>query len=442
MPAVYIHTLGCPKNEVDSRKLSLELGRRGIITVGSPDSADVIVINTCGFIQAAKEESLEAIFEAASSFADRPLVVVGCLVERYRSELAEGIPEVAAWFGVRELESAAETIATLAAQDYEASRVEPNVAQPRVQPEACLGLPGAWGYVKISDGCSHKCSFCAIPSIKGPYEAESLDSIRAQADFLLANGARELVLVGQDTASWQHEDLDLAGLLEVLASDNRVGWLRVMYLHPTHVTDRLLKTMAAIPKVCAYLDLPFQHASRRVLRSMNRGGDGREFLALLERARATIPDVSLRSTFIVGFPGETEADFRELVNFCRQAQFDHAGFFVFSPEEGTKAAELGGRVPRSVIRRRSTLLSRVLLDASSRRLARKLGQQVTVLVDTTSVTDGPEGVIGVGRTQGQAPEVDGVTYLVGAGEQVEPGRFVRAKVVDILGYDLVAEVTE
>ena len=437
-PAAYVHTLGCPKNEVDSRYLQRELTLRGVALSPTPDDAGVIVINTCGFIKQAKEESLDAIVGAATQYPDRRLVVVGCLVQRYRSELAAEIPEVDAWFGVQE---------TTRAADYVASLLAPGELSPTPAPaDISLSRPGieaqgAWGYVKIADGCSHTCSFCAIPQIKGPYRSESLESVLAQADDLLAAGKRELVLVGQDTTLWRDGALDLADLLKQLTRDERVQRLRIMYLHPEHLGDRLLKAMAENPRVCPYLDLPLQHASERILRAMHRGGSAAQFLELIARARSFMPHVSLRSTFIVGFPGESDSDFEELLDFCVRAQFDHAGVFAFSPEEGTRAAHIRPRVPGRLLRRRLSELSGLLLDTALEKLNRQLGERIQVMVDAVDTEDLPEGVRAVGRTPGQAPEVDGVIYLTCPSKaRLTRGEVVQAVVSEVIGYDLVAEV--
>lgn len=433
---MYLWTLGCPKNEVDSRELAHLLVNRGVAIATDAADAAVIVINTCGFIQEAKEESLEAILDAAREWPGVPVVAIGCLVERYRDDLRREIPEVSAWFGVDEREAAAEyvgNIALAAAAVEGRSRVTHSGAgMPR--------LPGAWGYVKVSDGCDHHCSFCAIPLIKGRYRAEPLRAVLAQAEDLLAAGARELVLIGQDTALWREGTYRLADLVERLADDTRVARVRLMYLQPEHVDERLLQVMADHPRVCRYLDMPFQHASAAVLRRMRRWGDACAYKELIQRARALMPSVSLRSTFIVGFPGERDEDFEELLDFVVETGFDHAGAFVFSPEEGTEAATLTPRVPVRTARRRLSRLSAALLDAAEARLQARVGEMVDVLVDGPAADDAPSGAVAVGRTEGQAPEVDGVSYLTGErAEAFVVGEVVRGRVVETVGYDLVVD---
>lgn len=397
------------------------------------------MINTCGFIREATVESLDAIMEAAGAYPGAKLVVMGCLVERFRAALQADIPEVAAWFGVEQAEAAA---AWIAAQDTGPGDGIPADAESPSEASGLLIPPsgGAWGYVKVSDGCDHLCSFCAIPLIKGPYHSLSLERVVEQAEVVLAAGARELVLVGQDTALWSDGRRGLGELVEGLARDPRVLWLRFMYLQPEHAGPELLDLIANHPKVCCYLDLPFQHASAAVLRRMRRGGDAASHLELLRRAERLMPGVSLRSTFIAGFPGETEEDFQELLGFVREARFDHAGCFGFSPEEGTEAFGLRPRVRAGEVRRRVARLSSLLLDVAEEKAAALAGAEVEVLIDGPVGEGSPPGTVAVGRTYRQAPEVDGVTYVSRApAAEVTMGALVKAVVVETLGSDLIAE---
>jgi len=424
---LYIHTLGCPKNDADSEVLARRLRTAGIDVADGPDEASHVLINTCGFTGEAKEESIGAILGAARDYPAAELLVMGCLVQRFRDELESGLPEVGGWYGLGEMATLVGVLTSTASPAH-GSPPEPPVHARR-----------SFAYVKISDGCDHRCSFCAIPGIKGPYAALPPDEIMEQARAALDEGARELVLVGQDTAIWRNEGLDLAGLLDAVAADERVRWIRLMYLQPENVDDGLLAILASNDKVVKYLDVPFQHASGRVLRRMARAGDGVGYLALLGRARRMMPDVSVRTTFIVGFPGESEADVATLLDFCASASFDHGGAFVYSPEEGTPAARLRPRVAETVARDRFGRLSSALLSLAERANTERVGRAVDVMIDALGAEEGPEGVVAVGRTVRQAPEVDGVTFLegdlpVGAG----PGDLVRAVVTEAYGYDLVA----
>jgi ribosomal protein S12 methylthiotransferase len=426
-PRVYLHTLGCPKNDADSRRLSRVLVGRCVELAASPDEATHLLINTCGFTQDAKEESIAAILSAAGDYPDRTLLVMGCLVQRYRKDLQEGLPEVTAWYGLGDMER---LVADLSREEpVPTGEVCPVSSQERA--------PSA--YVKISDGCGHGCTFCAIPAIKGPYRALPLEDILDQAQAALDEGARELVLVGQDTAIWHDGRSELLDLVQRLSEDERVAWVRLMYLQPEHVSRRLLEGMAHHPKLCRYLDLPFQHAARRVLERMGREGDAVRHLELIAQARNLMPDVSLRSTFIVGFPGEKEEDMAALLTFVATAGFDHAGAFIYSPEDGTVAAGLRPHVPRRTALERLNRLNEVLYESGAAAASARVGDSVEVLVESLEPQDEwPEGSWGEGRTRSQAPEVDGRTFLTGTPPALRRvGDMVLGDIIDAFGYDLV-----
>jgi ribosomal protein S12 methylthiotransferase len=434
---VYLHTLGCPKNEADSRSVRRSLAESGIDVVDDPSDATHILLNTCGFIRDAKEESIAAILDASASYPDKQILAMGCLVERYRDELARGMPEVTAWFG---LAGGADEEALMRLLGGEGA----GGAAGGAGPARAASIGGAarghtcYAYVKISDGCDELCTFCAIPGIKGPYRAASPQQILREADVCLAEGAKELVLVGQDTARWESGDLDLAGLVDLLAADPRLEWLRVMYLQPEHVTDAFLQRMGRQAKLCRYLDLPLQHSHPDVLRRMGRAGDADSYLGLLARARRFIPDVALRSTFIVGFPGETEAQFEHLLDFVREAEFDYAGGFIYSPEEGTPAARFKPHVPRRVARERLNRLHQVLGEVAERAHARQVGCNVETMIDSIAGDDSCDGPEAVGRTRGQAPEVDGVVHIEGRlPDGTAVGDVIRVAIDAAVGYDFV-----
>jgi ribosomal protein S12 methylthiotransferase len=434
-----VYTLGCPKNDADSRRLTRSLSERGVELACDPEEATHLLINTCGFTQEAKEESIEAILDAVSAYPDRAILVMGCLVQRYRDDLEAGLPEVAAWYGLQDTDR---LLADLGARSPSFDPDPGSLTDAGSERAAAAQTRpiASYGYVKISDGCDHGCTFCAIPGIKGPYRALSLQDIEEQSAGYLDEGVGELVLVGQDTALWTGDGLALADLVGHLADDERVTWIRLMYLQPENVDERILRLLAEHPKACRYLDMPFQHASREVLVRMGRRGDADMHLALLARARALMPDVSLRSTFIVGFPGETEKDFRLLLDFVREARLDHAGAFLFSPEEGTTAARLRPRVPRKVAMERFNRLSVALEEAGGAAASARVGRVVEVLLESLEPEeDWPEGTVAQGRTRGQAPEVDGRTFLEGPLPPfARVGLVIRAVVTDAMGYDLVA----
>jgi ribosomal protein S12 methylthiotransferase len=439
--SVYFHTLGCPKNEADSRTACRSLVAAGAVVVADPDEATHIVINTCGFIQDAKEESIGAILDACARYPQKTVLVTGCLVERYRAELQRGIPEVAGWSGLLEGPEGDKMLRRLGLETPKSlseTPTHPRETPGRLGGEASL-YSAPYAYLKISDGCDELCTFCAIPGIKGAYRSLGRDEILREAAALLTEGAKELVLVGQDTAVWKSDGLDLVGLIDLLAADERVRRIRVMYLQPEHVTAGFLEYMAEQPKLCRYLDIPFQHSDPEILRRMRRWGDGRAYLGFLERARALMPDVAVRSTFIVGFPGEGEAHFGRLLRFVDEAGFDYAGGFVYSPEEGTRAAAMRPRVGRAIARRRLNRLNALLMERAESRHQQMVGSRVDVMIDSFEEEDEGETVIAVGRTAGQAPEVDGVTYIEGGlPEGTMVGDIVTVTVSAAPGYDLVA----
>jgi len=438
MPArVYISTLGCPKNEADSQDIRRALVTAGALVVDSPDEATHILLNTCGFIREAKEESIAAILEACNAAADRRVVVMGCLVERYRKELEAEIPEVAGWFGVRK-PGPGGLRELLQVVEFQGSA--PIAQEKPSKPSSLLRAEKhtrSYAYIKVSDGCDEPCTFCAIPGIKGSYEARSFEEIRGSARDALDEGARELVLVGQDTAIWRDGTVDLAGLVDRLAEDERVSRIRIMYLQPEHVSDSLLRYMATQPKLCRYLDVPFQHAHPEVLRRMGRAGTADSYLGLLARARRLMPDISIRSAFIVGFPGERDEHFDALLDFVAKARFDHGGGFIYSPEEGTVAASLRPRVAKAVSRTRLNRLVSCLEEKAELGNTRFIGATIPVMMDSVRGGDGDEESEAVGRTMGQAPEVDGVIYVEGTlPEGTGAGDVLNVEVTGVVGYDL------
>jgi ribosomal protein S12 methylthiotransferase len=441
---VYVHTLGCPKNEADSRAVVRSLVAGGAGVVADPEAATHILLNTCGFIQEAKEESIGAVLDACACYGDKQVLVMGCLVERYRDELEKGIPEVAGWFGLTDIGGlTAAVVGSPAIFESTATPSAPSTTTlfpHETTGSAATAAPPAttYAYLKISDGCDEPCSFCAIPAIKGAYRSATTAEILQDAEECLAQGVRELILVGQDTAIWKCDGLGLTGLIDLLAADQRVRRVRVMYLQPEHVTDAFLRYMAGQPKLCRYLDVPFQHSHPGVLRRMGRRGDGSAYLDLLGRARRLMPDVSVRSAFIVGFPGETDDQFEHLLAFVEEAGFDHAGGFVYSPEEGTSASVLKPRVRRLVAQDRLNRLTAQLGVRAESVHQGLVGSQVTVMIDSRDPEETGEGMAAVGRTSGQAPEVDGVTYIEGdLPEEIGLGDVVKVTVGAVLGYDLV-----
>ncbi len=388
------------------------------------------MVNTCGFIDAAKEESIEALLDAAETAHAHGgrIAAVGCLVERHRDELAAELPEVDLWCGLDMtplLAALAEPGEVRQADQGAAGRGEAAPSPRRSRPVA--------SYLKISDGCDRRCTFCAIPLIKGDYETVAPAEILRAARAALAAGARELVLVGQDTSRWRQPGWGGVRRLlgELAALDPAPVWLRLLYLQPEGIDDELLEALAehAVP----YVDVPLQHASRDVLRRMGRGGDGDTYLSLLERVRAALPGVAVRSTFIAGFPGETDADHEELTAFVHAAGLAAAGVFVYDAQEGTAAATMRDQVPAALAFERAASLGEVIDERAARFWAGLIGDRIDVLVERgTAVADG----IAVGRNALQAPDIDGRTLVRGA--RCRRGDLVRAMAVETVGYDVEA----
>lgn len=427
-PVVAFVTLGCPKNEADSDRMAGILARSFRVTT-DVDEADVLVVNTCAFIQSAVEEAIDEILAAAEWKAARPgrrLVVAGCLPSRYGEDLAAELPEVDAFVPVASEESIGSVVSNVAAVG----------ATPAVTDPSVRAVPVPTAYLKISDGCDRRCTYCTIPSIRGPYRSRPHDDVLAEARALVEAGVKEIVLVGQDITRWG-SDLPgrppLAHLVSAVASLDGDYRVRLMYLQPDGITDELLQAIAEHPRVCRYLDVPVQHASREVLRAMGRRGDARSLLALVRRIRDALPDVTLRTTVMLGFPGEARRDVAELHRFLEAARFDYVGVFAFSPEEGTKAASLPGQVPARTRRARAQRARDLADEIGTAMAARWTDRRVTVLVE------GEDDGFTVGRTCGQAPEIDGVTLFP---EKAPRGTFVTVRVVETHGYDLIGKAEQ
>ena len=416
----FIQTLGCPKNEADSDALSRRLSAAGYREV-APEDAELVIVNTCGFIDAAKEESIAALLDAADFAHARGarVAAIGCLVERYRAELTVEVPEIDFWCGL----DTRPLLTHLAAPADVGGDAAGRSRQRRARP--------VHAYLKVSDGCDRRCAFCAIPLIKGEYEIVAAGAVLSAARAALAAGARELVLVGQDTSRWRQPGWGgLERLLaELAALEPAPLWLRLLYLQPGNIDDALLDALArhAVP----YVDVPLQHASGSVLRRMRRPGDGEAYLHLLERIRAALPGAAIRSTFIAGFPGETEDDVDELVDFIAAAGLSAAGVFPFDAQEGTEAAGLLGQVPPQVALERAARLGGAIDEVAARYWQGMVGQTLDVLVERGS---GRADGVAVGRCALQAPDVDGRTFV--SGRAVKRGQRVRCVATAAAGYDV------
>ncbi len=430
-------SLGCPKNLVDSEVMMGMLEARGHQLTNDPGEADAIVVNTCSFINPAKQESIDTILDMAEykkTGNARRLVVAGCLVERYRDEIFEQIPEVDAVLGTNELEH---IVAHCESADGEPLPAAEPYLYHDLTPRRLATAP-YMAYMKVNEGCDHPCTFCIIPKFRGRFRSRRFESVIREATELFRRGVREISLVGQDTTSYG-EDLGLsdglATLLDRLARIENAGWIRFLYVYPNRVTQRLLDTVAEHQSLCNYIDIPLQHASAGILKRMKRGGSGDIFLRLLERIRKTIPGVAIRTSFIVGFPGETERDFDALWQFVEAAQFDRVGVFGYSDDETSESFHLPAKVDgRTIYNRRRRLMT--LQRKISRKLNRRLvGQKFPVLIQGPSAES---EFVWQGRLPTQAEEIDGKTYLVEFADGVpKPGDFGEVRITEAGDYDLV-----
>lgn len=479
-------SLGCPKNLVDSEVMMGLLNQAGAEITTNAEAADIIVVNTCSFIDSAKQESVDAILEMAqqkTSGRAQKLIVAGCLVERYRSEIQKNIPEVDSVVGTGELERIVEAagmsaIRPQAPQSDSPFKIlvdrRPSAVHVHSRPEGnaraaagrfsraewdgavsdvpnylynettprLLATGKASAYLKIAEGCDHPCSFCVIPQLRGKFRSRNFESVIIEARRLVASGVREVTLIGQDTTCYG-EDLGLkdglALLLARLAEIDELRWVRFLYAYPNKITGRLLDTIAAHEKICSYIDVPLQHASASVLKRMKRGAGAEIFLKTIGKMRATIPNLTLRTSFIVGFPGETERDFQELCEFVRTAEFDWMGVFGYSDEEGGGAFRLNGKIPRAEIERRRKKLMRVQQSVSHKKKQRLVGHEYDLLVEGPSEeTD----LLWEGRTVIHAPEIDGKVFIndFGTHESLRPGKFYRCEITEAHDYDLIARI--
>ncbi len=444
LPPVHLVSLGCPKNEVDAEVMAGLLQKEGFPLTGRPEEAAVILVNTCAFVLPAKEEAIAEILEAArrkTTGACRFLVVAGCLAQRYGETLARALPEVDLFVGIEGIPHVAERLRRLVAGDppgpFRPHR-RPTFLMTASSPRLREGAP-AWAYLKLADGCSHRCTYCVIPAIRGRARSRSRDDLLEEAEGLVRSGVRELILVAQDTTSWGR-DLQprdrLSRLLEDLASLGDLRWIRLLYGHPALLTRDLLDAMTREGKVCPYLDLPAQHIDDRILRAMGRAGDSRAIRGALALARSVLPGMAVRTSLIVGFPGETRSRFDKLLAFVREARFDHLGVFAYSQEEGTPAARLSGRVPAGEATRRVEAVLAEQAAVSAEINASLVDTVQEVLVE--GVEETAHGPRLWGRCRRQAPEIDGITWLTG--QNLRPGDFVLCRITDADTYDLYGRV--
>jgi ribosomal protein S12 methylthiotransferase len=435
-PRVGMISLGCPKNLVDSEIMLGELARRGYEVVNELAAAETVVVNTCAFIEEAQQESIDAILEAVGrkGHGVERVLVAGCMVNRFGDQLASEIPEIDGFVGLDQLREVGEVVQIGGGPPLPApSHLVFDHTAPRL-----LTTQGH-AYLKVAEGCNNPCTFCAIPLWRGRFRSRTVESLVEEARRLEAAGIAELNLIAQDTTRYG-EDLGmrrhgLVRLVEALLRETSIPWIRFLYAYPTTLDEDLLRLMGAEERFCSYLDMPLQHSHGEILAAMRRGGDAGRYLRLLERARELAPDVFLRSTFIVGFPGETEEHFRDLLAFIERARFDHLGAFAYSPEQGTPGAALAGRVAKGTQRRRLRQLLEAQRPIALERRQRLVGRRLTVLVE--GLCEESEHLL-QGRHSGQAPQIDG-RVLINDGAAA-PGTLVEVEITEAFADDLVGHI--
>ncbi|MDA8233241.1 MAG: 30S ribosomal protein S12 methylthiotransferase RimO [Clostridia bacterium] len=438
---VGVVSLGCAKNLVDTEVMLGILSESGYRITPEASEAEVLIINTCGFISAAKEESINTILDLAQYKETgncKALIVTGCLGQKYKDDLAGELPEVDAIIGtgqVAEIGQVVERVLKGRERVLEVSKPDFIYSHelPRIQ-----STPGYSAYVKIADGCDNCCSYCVIPELRGNYRSRPIESIVQEVKNLAALGVKEIMLIAQDTTRYGQDlygEYKLVDLLERLKAIDGVVWLRLLYCYPSHFTQGLIDFMAVNPKVCKYLDIPLQHATDRILADMNRKGNRQQIVDLIGRIRSKMPDIVLRTSFIVGLPGESEEDFEELLGFMREMEFDHVGIFTYSQEEGTPAADFPQQVPEELKEDRYDRAMALQLSISQEKNQRRVGKRLEVLVE--GEVTGEPGTF-YGRSEGNAPEIDGKIYFTGTGFQ--PGDVVMVRITQGFDYDLMGEV--
>lgn len=440
--SVGLIALGCPKNLVDSEKMLAEIGEAGFVISEDIAAADVVVVNTCGFIAPAKQEAIEVIGEAVeckTSGSVKKVIVTGCLAQRMGAELMDEVDGIDAIVGLGERDSIAaiikRTLHPVVGMDspiYMGGDAE-SISDDRGR---LLITPGHWAYMRISEGCDRKCAFCTIPSIRGRFRSKPENTIISEAEELTANGAVELSIIAQDSNYYGRDIGEKDGLSRLIGRLEKIEalkWIRLMYLYPAGIDDRLIETIAASEKVLNYIDMPVQHINDDILKSMRRSDRKDKTVALIEKLRAAMDDVVLRTTVITGLPGETDKSFAELIEFVKWARFDALGCFSFYPEPGTDAAKMDGQVPEDIRKERADILMGVQQEIAFEKAQGWVGQKLTCLIDEGPDEDG----VGVGRFFGQAPHIDSICLVKDC--RANPGDFIETEVFGTNGYDLVVE---
>ena len=428
-------SLGCSKNLVDTEKTIGIFKANNFEIVNNPEEAEVIVINTCGFIESAKEEAINTILEMAEYKKKKCkyLIAMGCLVERYKEELEKAIPEVDLWIKYSEYNSLWERIVNL----IEGNKNIDKYNNFDAVEERVLSTGNNFAYLKIADGCSNRCTYCAIPYIRGPQISRKMEDIIKEANKLAKDGYKEIILIAQDTTKYGIDIYGkprLAELLQELCKIDGIHWIRFLYAYPETIDDELIKVVKENEKICKYFDIPIQHISDTVLKRMNRQSDGKSIRRLIQKLRKEIPEVVIRTTVMVGFPGETKEDFEELYDFLKEAKFDKLGCFSYSKEDGTPAARIKEQIHPMTKKSRYNKIMALQQQISKENLERQIDREVDVLVEDKSF----DGKTYIGRTYMDVPEIDGIVYLK-SNNNLQSGDFTKAKIIDVSSYDLIAE---
>ncbi len=422
MGKVSLLSLGCPKNLVDSEKLLKKLEEKGIYYSSKPDESDILIINTCGFIESAKKESIEEILKLSKlKGKNKKLLVFGCLAKRHGEDLKREIPEIDALWGVGDDDKIVDYCSEIITKSTQTETSEMLTETP-------------YAYLKIAEGCDKKCSYCVIPQIRGKFQSVTPEHILEEAKVLIKSGKKELILIAQDITEYGTDlkDYDLSRLIRDIASLEGDFWIRLLYLYPTSITDKLIETIASEVKVCNYIDMPLQHSEKQMLGLMGRGGSRTYFEKLIAKIRHTVPDVSIRTTLIVGFPRETDAEFNAMVKFVQRIKFDRLGVFTYSKEEGSTAYNLKGQISKKIKAERFDKIMTVQSEISLEKNKKLIGKNFKALIDDI------EDNIAVARIYSQAPEIDGVVLI--RDSNAEKGCFVNVKIEEAYDYDLKGSI--
>lgn len=435
-------SLGCTKNQVDAERMLYKIREAGYQLVSDAALADIAIINTCGFIESAKQEAIETIFEFAALKNEgriKKIVITGCLAERYREEVAELIPEADAVVGIGSNEDIVSILGKImtgeAVQSY-GKKERLALTGGRVQTTLSFT-----SYLKIAEGCDNCCSYCAIPSIRGRFRSVPMEELVKEAEEMVRNGVRELIVIAQDTTRYGidlYGEYKLPELLKKLCEIEELKWIRVLYCYPERVTDELLDVMANEEKIVKYMDLPIQHCDGEILKKMNRKGDEASLRALIKKIREKVPGITLRTTLITGFPGETEEQFGRLAEFVNDMKFDRLGCFAFSPEEGTPAHDMDGQLDEDVKERRAEVIMDQQMIIAVKKNKALVGETIEIVIEGFD----RYGDCYFGRSAADAPEIDGKIFFTSGGKRQVPGKFVKVKITDMLDYDLIGELEE